>query len=218
MKTPSPKIDWHALRGALIILLLSVLFGAGLIVANLQYRKYQDTLERGHRNALREIQAEYGKVQEALELVGKGYYETFNKLTEQSFFQEKPALTMEEQRLQMVSEIKAIISKLPKFPTPTSYELAEQTLYTVPDISVEPQLKTYETKLILKMGLLHEEDMLKLITAIEFQQLPGLFNLQKCELKRIQETIDVKNVSRAYIEASCVLAWYTSTIQMEETE
>jgi len=204
----SEKIDWSVLFRAMLMWIVSLLMSIALIIGAQQYLQYQMTWELSQRNSFGQVQAEYSRVQEALDIVKSSYYNFFNQLITQSFFQEKLAGSLEEQRLHIVEEIVALIQKLP---APATYELTQSTLYTVPSILTENSFKVYETKLILKLGLLHEEDLLKLIETIEFQKFPGLFNLQKCEIARLQESINV-NELKTNLQASCVLAWYTSTI------
>lgn len=206
----SEKIDWSMLFRAILMWIVSLLVGMTLIIGAQQYLQYQMKWELSQRNSFGQVQAEYSRVQEALDIVKSSYYNFFNQLITQSFFQEKLAGSLEEQRLHIVEEIVALIQQL-KLPAPATYELTQSTLYKVQTIVTEDSFKVYETKLILKLGLLHEEDLLKLIETIEFQKFPGLFNLQKCEITRLQESINV-NELKTNLQASCVLAWYTSTI------
>lgn len=215
MKKVSSRIDWAVFHRVFIVSGSCLVLSIGLVVGSQQYEVYLTQWSSQQRNLFAQMQAEYVQIQEALEIVNTFYYNTFNGLIKEKFFQEKPQVSLEEQALQMVNEIKNVIPNL-KLPPPVTYELATKNLYSHFPFPIDTQLKVYETKLILALGLLHEEDMLKLIETLEFQKLAGLFNLQRCEIKRAQEKIDVNDVSKAYFNANCVLAWYVSTIEKSE--
>jgi hypothetical protein len=207
----TPRIDWSVLSNSLIVLTFTVIVSILLIVGSQQY----DTSELKQCQDFNKQQAATSRYRETLGIVGNNpvHYDTNSKqLIKDGFFQEKRTSTIEEQRLKMMAEIESIISRL-LLPTPASYELTQPTPYTVPNFTIANQFKVYETKLTLKLGLLHEEDVLELIERIDFQQLPGLFNWQKCEIKRTTDKINVKDASKANFEAICVLAWYVSTIE-----
>lgn len=206
--------DWLELLNALIVLGLTIIISILLILGTQYYYNTNQEWENKQRQTFSQIQAEYTHVQEALEIVNSFYYETFNQFLKDGFFQETLIATIEEQRLKMVADIESLIPQL-LLPTPAHYELTQATPYTTPNVTTEKQFKVYETKLILKLGLLHEEDVLKLIEAIEFQQLSGLFNLQQCDIKRTTDKINVKEITKANFEATCILTWYISTIEPE---
>jgi len=215
MKNEPSRVDWSVFHRAFIALSFCVVLSVGLLIGSQYYYDYLTQWGLEQRNLFAQMQAEYSQVREALEIVDTFYYDTFNKLIKERFFQEKPQTSLEEQGLQIVSEIKNVIPDL-KLPSPVTYELTAKALYSKLPFSIDQQLKIYETKLILTLGLLHEGDLLKLIETIEFQRLAGLFNLLKCEIRRVQEELDVKDVSKAYFNATCVLAWYVSTIEKSE--
>lgn len=210
----SQLIDWSVLRSALMVLAVSLILGASLLIGSQGYYASFTHWEMEQRNILGQLEAEYAKIQETLEITDTFYYQTFNEFKNKGFFQAHLETSLQEQRLKMLTNIKEIIPRL-KLPALANYELVAQTSYKVP-FQIEPQLKVYETKLILTLGLLHEEDVLQLIETVGGQQFTGLFNLQKCEIKRLQNLIDVKEVSKPNLNAMCILAWYTSTLEKEE--
>lgn len=207
-----PRIDWSVLSNSLIVLTFTVIVSTLLILGSQQY----DTSELQQCQTFDKKQAATSRYRETLEIVGEnpGHYDTNSKqLIKDGFFQEKLTSTIKEQQSKMMADIESIISRL-LLPTPASYELTQPTPY-VPSFNISNQLKVYETKLTLKLGLLHEEDVLELMERINFQQLPGLFNWQKCEIKRTTDKINVKDATKVYFEAICVLAWYVSTIELD---
>lgn len=219
MKQESSQLmDWSVLRSALIVLAVSLILGTSLLMGSQKYYTSLIHWETEQRNILGQLEAEHARIQETLEITDTFYYQTFNEFKNKGFFQAHLETSLQEQRLKMLTNIKEIIPRL-KLPAPANYELVAQTSYKVP-FPIEPQLKVHETKLILTLALLHEEDVLQLIEAVggqqAGQQFTGLFNLQKCEIKRLQNLIDVKEVSKPNLNAMCVLAWYTSTLEAKE--
>jgi hypothetical protein len=206
--------DWSVLFKALIVLTLSLIISALLILGSQQYGNAMTKWEREQRSQLGNIQAKYSLLQETLEIVKTGYFKKFNQLIDKAFFINEPKLTLPKQRLKMFNEIKRLLSELPLFKA--NYDLSETIQYNAPDkFIIEPEFKTYQTALTLTLDILHEGDVLELAQAIEFQQFAGLFNWHTCHIKRIRETIDLKDVSQPYFNATCVLVWYISKIEKE---
>jgi len=208
-------IDWSVLFKGLIALTLSLIISALLIWGSLQYGNAMTKWERKQRSQLGNIQAKYSRLQETLEIVETGYFQKFNQLTKKEFFINEPKLTLSEKRLKMINEIKSLLSKQLLFKT-SYFDLSETRQYNAPArFIIEPELKTDQTALILTLDILHEADVLKLVQAIEYQQFAGLFNWHTCHIQRIRETIDLKDVSQPYFNATCVLVWYISKIENE---
>jgi hypothetical protein len=209
--TDTIPLEWSALSSALIGLILSLVIGGGIIGTSYQYRQQMDTWLRQQRNSFNQIETDYSRIQEALEIVDSLYLDKFYQLEQEGFFLNRINLNTNEPHLKMLNDIKALISQV--HPFVANYELSSKNIYQVPDLYVEDQFKTYETQLILKLTLLHEGDMLNLIRAIEIHQFTGLFNLQQCDTKRLSKVIDVKDVSKAYLEVNCTLNWYISHLE-----
>jgi hypothetical protein len=209
--TDTVPIEWSTLSQALTVLMISLVMVGLLIGGSYQYRNQMDYWLRQQRNDFNKIETDYSHIQEALEIVDNLYLDKFYQLEKEGFFLNRANLNIEEPHLKMFNEIKALLALV--HPFSANYELSSKKNYQIPDLTVEDQFKTYETQLILKLTLLHEGDMLDLIKAIEIHQFTGLFNLQKCDIKQLNKIIDVKDVSKAYLEVTCTLNWYISHIE-----
>jgi len=204
----SAKIDLSEIFLPLILFVLSIILAIVFIVASQQYHKYIEEWTRTQESHFGSLEREYTRLQDTLEIVNNLYLQKFEQLTKIGFFHNEQEFSMEKQRLNMFGKIRTVVSQLPLFTA--DYVLSETKLYTVPDfLRLEKSLKTYETQLTLKVEILHEEDLLKLIETIEFA---GIFNIQRCDIERLAAKIDVKNISKAYFKANCVLARYVSSI------
>jgi len=212
----STPIEWGILFNSLIVLTLTLILGIALIMMSLQYQQYIKAWKSEQNRTLNKFEGEYWQLQEAIEVVDNLYLDKFSQLKAQGFFFNNPKLA--ELRLDISEAIKQLLSQMQvqKRLIGASYQLLERQVY-VPSIEFNPndELKTYETKIILKLKLLHEEDVLKSIETIEFQQYTGFFNLKRCQIKRLREKISLKEISKINFEAECVLAWYISKIETE---
>lgn len=210
----SVPIEWRILLNPFIVFTFTLMLGAALIIVSLQYQQYIKDWKFEQQKILGDLEAKYWQFQEAIEVVDNLYLEKFYQLKEKGFFLNGPHSNLDEQRLNMSETIEQLLSQMPF--VGAGYQLFEKQIYLPPQLNIEEEVKTYETKIILKLTLLHEEDVLQLVKVLEFRLHVGWFNLTRCQIKRLREKISLKDVSKANFEAECVLAWYTSTIENEE--
>jgi len=209
-------IDLSVLVSALIIFGLSLIVGVVAVLASYQYYNHMTAWELKQRRDFGGVESQYSRLQETLEIVNNLYLEKFNQLKSEGFFINGTRLTLQEQYLKTSSELKLILSQLPLFKQASDYNFSNQERYTIPGYDQESEFKIYKREINLKLGVLHEGDVLKSIETIEFQKLAGLFNLQNCDIKRNRDDINIKDVSKPYFNANCVLAWYVSLIDKSE--
>ena len=204
-------IDWSVLLSALIIFGLSLIMGIVAILASYQYYNHMTAWELKQRNDFGGVESKYSRLLETLEVVNNLYLEKFNQLKSDGFLINGTRLTLQEQYLKTSNELRTILSQLPLFKQASDYDFSDQKRYTIPGYQ-ESEFKIYKREINLKLGVLHEGDVLKSIETIEFQKLAGIFNLQNCDIKRNRDDINIKDVSKPYFSANCVLAWYVSLI------
>jgi len=204
-------IDWSVLLSALIIFGLSLIMGIVAVLASYQYYNHMTAWELKQRNDFGGVESQYSRLQETLEVVNNLYLKKFNQLKSDGFLINGTRLTLQEQYLKTSNELRTILSQLPLFKQASDYDFSDQKRYTIPGYQ-ESEFKIYKREINLKLGVLHEGDVLKSIETIEFQKLAGIFNLQNCDIKRNRDDINIKDVSKPYFSANCVLAWYVSLI------
>ena len=203
MNIPNPPpiaaTEWLSLFTALIILGLSLIFGAVFIFASYQHHDRLNQWTQTQRHHFNATEKKYRQLQEALNIVNNLYLKNFNQLITEGFFNTEP-FNLKEQRLKMFGEIQSLLSQLPIITA--EYTLSKKKLYIVPNfLGIEDDFKIYETQLTLILELLHEADLLKLIEKINAKQFVGLVNLQNCDIQRLPNTVDVKEVSKPYFKA-----------------
>ncbi len=210
-------IEWSALRNALIILTLSLIISFALIFYSDQ--NYNETYqwERQKDREFGAAEREYTIRQEELEKFTHFslYKKRYIQLKKEGFFLKDQKINIEEQRTKIRDDIDRLLHKHPLFSR--ELRVLEKKNYIEPHFVIEDKFKTYQIPIDLKLSLLHEGDLLKLIKEIEYyhRQSIGLFNWQKCDIKRNSEKIDKKDISKPYINADCVLNWFISRINDE---
>ncbi len=211
------EIDWSVLKVAIIILFICLLSAAGMVGGSYFYYQQMVEWEQNQRQSLQQVQVQHAHLADILEIVNTNYFEQFNQLASQGFFQQQKGLNVEEQRLNVEEQVVNLLTllQLPDLKN-IKYEILEQATYKTPHLMLEPEIKAYETQIILRLGLLHEGDMFKLSKGFQFEQPIGLFNLQSCDIKQLRPVnINLLDVRRPYFDATCKLLWYTSEINQD---
>lgn len=214
-KKPSEEsniTDWSALRTSLITFCLGLIIGILIILAVYQYHNYITNWEQQQRRDFGQIESKYVQLQQALKIVNNSYLEKYYQLKKEGFYSDANHLTIQEQYLNTSNNLRNLLARLPLFKKDSDYNFSAQEPYIIPKIN-DPKLKIYKTAINLKLSVLHEGNILKSLETIEFQQFSGLFNLQKCDIKRKHAEIDVTDVSKPYFNANCILVWYISVIE-----
>lgn len=209
-------IEWSVLRNALLILSLTIVVGVIIIVGSQYYHDQMEDWELKQRRDFGAVNAEYQQLQKALGIVvNNSDLKRFRRFKKEGFFTNNSEVTIDDKRLKMRDEFREFLFELKKLKQlfDAQFTLLEKKQYVVPLQNIEPQFKTYETQITLKLELLHEEDVLKLIERIEFQRYAGLFNWQSCNIKRRSNQINLHDVSKPYFDANCVLNWYISKVE-----
>jgi hypothetical protein len=87
------------------------------------------------------------------------------------------------------------------------YQIGAQRIYRGSQQLNAPQLEVLESPMRLKVGLLHEEDLMRLFDALETQHL-GLYVLEECTLRRLPTSGALRY--QPQIDADCQMAWLTA--------
>jgi len=155
-------IDWSVLLSALIIFGLSLIMGIVAVLASYQYYNHMTAWELKQRNDFGGVESQYSRLQETLEVVNNLYLKKFNQLKSDGFLINGTRLTLQEQYLKTSNELRTILSQLPLFKQASDYDFSDQKRYTIPGYQ-ESEFKIYKREINLKLGVLHEGDVLKSI-------------------------------------------------------
>jgi len=190
-------IDWKILRGAIILLLLSVSI-SGSIVYGANYFRQQMLTEFNRANAeFRITSTRYLTVDEEEKQI-RSYLPRFVELYQNG-------IIGNEQRLNWVEVLRATGDeyRLPGL----SYQIETQQVYT-PGFPLNlGRYRLYSSKMILTMQLLHEGDLFRIFEKLN-QEAKGTYNLTTCNINQSVTTI-TDNPAAGNISARCELQWFT---------
>lgn len=190
-------IDWRILRGALIALVVAVGVSAGLIAGTYQFRENMQADKQLRNQLLISARDRYQKLDEELRVL-ETYLPQYEALAEEGIVGPEHRLNWLESLRQAAEQI-----KLPSL----RYQITAQTGF-----DPEADLSTgvfgiYSSTMELDLGLLHEEDLPALLSALD-RLGHGFFRVEECALVRSQREFQ-RDPARANITARCSLNWLT---------
>jgi hypothetical protein len=209
-------IDWTALLKALMILALSIILGTMMIGYSLHEKIQIKNREQELQKKFTKVEGEYWDLRKTLEIVNHDYLANYNRLKKERFFTEKPDLTIDEQRFHIERKIDSdLLTPMKTHRTlfSSNYELLPANPYLISDIQTIDSFKAYQIPIHFELELFHEGHFLMFLKKLKDWDLPSLFYLQHFEVKRLRELNNLKDVSKPYFQANCVLLWYTSQLE-----
>jgi hypothetical protein len=190
---PLGKTDLSFISGALITFVLSMLFSAGLVgISSALLDKWGSGVERTRR-ALNDAQVRLEQAKVARQAL-LDFQQAFEQLRARG-------LVGEEKRLDLIEHIQHIQAgrKL----LPLTYAFAAQKPFAVDPAVMSGAMELRGTQVTLRMPLLHEIDLLHMLTDLKSK---GLYTTQSCELTRVK---GVQDPVAPQLQAECSLYWLT---------
>jgi hypothetical protein len=191
------EVDWSVLRGGLIMLVISAVIGIGALAASHRFWSMHHTVLTRERTALLATRGQYHALDEEEDIIAT-YLPRYVEL-------ENGGIIGREQRLDWIDVLResARDAKVPRL----EYTIAAQERF-------DPGFKlnigdygVYSTSMRLKLGLLHEGDLLELLDRFR-ASVAGLFGVTGCSMMRADHELrmapDASNV-----EATCELNFIT---------
>jgi len=201
------QIDWTTILPAILVLAISIIFMILVIFEIQQNEKHLNVLQQRQIHQFKTVDAEYQQLKKISDLVKNDYLSKFDDLISTGLIKKKIA-NIQTQRLQLFTKIEAALKKLPLI---TAYYAVSETKAD----STQEFIKIYQTQLTLKLGVLHEGNLLQTIEKLMALPIEGILILNKCSLKPLTEKIDLNKASEAYFEALCVFSWYLATLDKQ---
>ncbi|WP_069470025.1 hypothetical protein [Candidatus Marithrix sp. Canyon 246] len=196
------QIDWAAILPAILVLATSIIFMILVAFEIQQYEQHLNTLKQRQIHQFNTVDAEYQQLKKISDLIKNDYLNKLDELKNIGFIQKK-TINIQKQRLKLFTKIETSLKKLPLITA--NYAVSE--IKTFANIS--------QTQLTLKLGILHESNLLQTIEKLMALPIKGLLILNKCSLKPLAEKIDLNKISEAYFEALCVLSWHLATLDKQ---
>ncbi|MDZ7751805.1 MAG: hypothetical protein U5S82_09105 [Gammaproteobacteria bacterium] len=191
-------IDWSVLRGAIVILVITLAVASAMVVASRYFKAEQEqafsTEQRRFLNASRK----YLSVDEEERLI-REYLPRFEAL-------KAAGLIGEEQRLQWLETLRRVKEEL-RLPT-LQYSISPRGEYEPPAKLPRSDYEPYASAMELTAGLVHETDLFRLFDRLE-RDASGSFSVDGCALSRRGRDTAPPQPDQPNLMASCRLLWIT---------
>jgi hypothetical protein len=196
------EIDWFYLRKPLIISFIGLVIAVTMMLASKKYEnaqqdKYQQTL-----STLYTTHQKYSNIIKDIDLLEQ--YRT------QYIRYKASGLVGVERRLSWVESLESTNEVL-KLPT-INYKLLPQEEFKRPGFNVTRGVNVKGSIMVLRMDLLHEEDLLTLIEGLKLS-IDSLFTVESCSITRSSPVSSSLNTKSANLSSNCRLRWVTIDVK-----
>lgn len=200
------EIDWSVLRGSVALLLVSLLVSGGVLGGSYYFWAKMDKEYRKQNSKLLNIRHRYQTIDDEERII-QTYLPRYRGLEERG-------VIGREQRLNWIEKLREVSQDL-KLPS-VQYSIDTQTPFK-PDFPVQEMadFRIYTSRMTLKLGLLHEEDLPRLLAELD-EAANGVYSVSKCVIRRNGATFG-RNPTKANLTADCELEWLTVRQPKQET-
>jgi len=189
--------DMQALRKPLLVLALVLLAAAGAL--HFMWQRIDVAQQRLQRESARTRDAHT-----RLQLSGREREIIVQNLPAYRDL-ERSGFVAPEQRINWITGLRDANQAAGLFGI--EYQIGAQRIYRGAQQLNAPQIEVLESPMRLKAGLLHEEDLVRLLAALEAQHL-GLYLLDECTMKRLPAAAALRH--QPHLDADCQMAWLTA--------
>ncbi len=188
--------DWGALKGPLIVLLAIVAAGVGMIYY----------LDQSLDTARRELLQQQNQLRDARTRLHKSGDEKNIIVRYMSDYQylERLGFAGDERRLNWLEGLRLANQKMRLFGV--DYDIGSQQPYPYANELALGQLTMHQSIMRVKLGLLHEGDLMGFLETLA-RQGAGVFSVNQCTLDRIDTGGSIR--FQPNLRAECELAWIT---------
>ena len=188
--------DWNALKRPLIMLITIAALSAGLIY---YIDQWQDTAKRDlaqQQNQLRDARTRLHKSGDEKNVIVR-YLDDYQYL-------ERLGFAGEERRLNWLEGLRFANQKMRLFGV--DYDIGTQQPYPYASELMPGQLTLQQSLMKVKLGLLHEGDLMRFLETLA-RQGAGVFSVNQCSIERIDTGGSIR--FQPNLRAECELAWIT---------
>ena len=191
------EFDWSALRGAALLLAGVCVVSGGLLWGSRHFATQMKQEYQQHQRDFLAVSTKYIAVGDEEQTIHT-YLPQYEELT-------RHGVVGPEQRLDWMEALRAASEAL-KLPS-VRYDIHPQELYLDGLPVGSSQFRVYASRMTLTLGLLHEEDLIRLLYELR-SRATGLFTVEECSLRRLAAGVE-PDPGRANVNAECSLAWTT---------
>ena len=191
------EFDWSALRGAALLLAGVCVVSGALLWGSRDFARRMENDYRRHHQDFLAVSAKYIAVGDEEQVI-RSYLPQYEELSQRG-------VIGPERRLDWTEALRAASEGL-KLPS-VRYDIHPQEPYTSRVPARSSQFRVFASRMELTLGLLHEEDLLRLFHELD-GRATGLFTVEACTLRRVGGGSE-PDPSRSNLNAECTLAWTT---------
>ena len=191
------NIDWQYIKKSAVIAATCLTVGIALLGTSLAFNLNAKTLYKQQKD-IRDAMQEEGRVLKDDIRLATAYSRPFAALV-------KKGIVGDEQRLNWVEALREVSAALRL--DKSNYRIEPRKSVSPEYIDNSGSFSLYASKMNLQLSLLHEGDLLSVISALDRKAF-GIFHVESCELERKQEDF-LSSGTSDNLSAECELAWYT---------
>ncbi len=191
------QLDCSVLRGAAWLLVGACVVSGGLLWGSRQFATQMREEHQHHHGDFLVVSAKYIAAGDEEQVI-RTYLPKYEELT-------RKGVVGLEQRLNWMEALRAASQEL-RLPS-VRYDIHPQEVYAGTFTARPGRFQVYASRMELALGLLHEEDLLRLFATLR-EKAMGVFTVEKCTVRRVAEGIE-PDPNRANLDAECTLAWLT---------
>lgn len=191
------NIDWQYIKKSAVIAGVCLTVSIVLLGSSLAFNLNAKTLYKQQKD-VRDAMQDEGRVLKDDIRLAVTYSRPFAALV-------KKGVVGEERRLNWVEALREISAVLQL--SKSNYRIEPKKMVSPDYIDNSGSFSLYASKMNLQLSLLHEADLLSVISALDRKAF-GIFHVESCEFERKQEDF-LSSGTSDNLSAECQLAWYT---------
>jgi hypothetical protein len=196
------KVDWFYLRKSLIIFFAGLVIAILMIVVGTHYESIKKDEYEQSLSTLSATHQKYSNIINDIDLLEqyKSRYAGYKV----------SGLVGVERRLSWIESLESTNADL-QLPA-INYKLLPQEEFKRPGFNVTRGVNVKGSIMILRMDLLHEEDLLTLIEGLKLS-IDNIFTVESCSITRSSPVSSSLNTKSANLSSNCRLRWVTIDVK-----
>jgi hypothetical protein len=196
------KVDWFYLRKSLIIFFAGLVIAILMIVVGTHYESIKKDEYEQSLSTLSATHQKYSNIINEIDLLEqyKSRYAGYKV----------SGLVGVERRLSWIESLESTNADL-QLPA-INYKLLPQEEFKRPGFNVTRGVNVKGSIMILRMDLLHEEDLLTLIEGLKLS-IDNIFTVESCSITRSSPVSSSLNTKSANLSSNCRLRWVTIDVK-----
>jgi phage-related protein len=199
------NIDYSLLRGRIILFCSVLIVSALLLWFSFSQLTQQEQIMVNTQSDMDYAEEEIDRLNNLVSL-----FENFNN--DYKKYEAKGFLN-EEQRLSWIETLEKTAGQLRL--DNLRYEITPRQTVSNDNKGLPPNITLFESKLTLESGLVHEGDLIHLISNLS-QLKSGLFVVDNCKVQRMDTTTVLASSSN--FNAKCSTSWYTANYEEQTND